>query len=285
MNGKANALRERWTSDVLQQVFAAFERQTVFTPFPPVVVEGETYQDLRGLPIQHPLQNAVLERLDVSAARMDYDGHFENVTASDCLFIGATLDGNMSGVFRRSRFDSAVLEGVTIHPWSTFSECTFAKADLRNAKGTAVTFDRCDFRAANLKSVRLNESEFHLCNWSDTRFGHTMFVKSKITRAGFPMDQTIQDPGRPLPPVTVDDVEWLESPRTESWPEEFERLMEERAAAKQRRNQERLVQQARDAFKAERFREAISRFAEASALGPLDDVSAKMFEIARRRTA
>jgi hypothetical protein len=285
MNGKANALRVRWTSDLLGQVFAAFERQTVFTPFPPLVIDGATYQDLRGLAIQHPLQNAVLERLDLSATRMDYDGHLENVTVSDCLFIDATLDGNMSGVFRRCRFDSAVLEGVTIHPWSVFSECAFAKADLRNAKGTAVTFDRCDFRAANLKSARLNECEFHFCNWSDTRFGHTMFVKSKITRAGFPMDQTIQDPQRPLPPVSVDDVEWLESPRIESWPEEFERLMEERAAAKQRRNQEQLVQQARDDFKAERFGEAIARFAEASALGPLDGVSAKMFEIARRRNA
>jgi uncharacterized protein YjbI with pentapeptide repeats len=106
----------------------------VFTPFPPQTVNGRQYQDLRGLPIRQPVQITMLEHLDFTLACFDYNGLFNENTAADCLFINATLDTNVSGTYRLCRFDGATLDGASIFAGTTFSECTFVKADLKNAK-------------------------------------------------------------------------------------------------------------------------------------------------------
>ena len=285
MTRKVNALCERWSSDLIEHAAQAFRQHTVFTPFPPLTINGIQYQDLRGLTIREPVANTVLDHLDFTFARFDYNGQFMENTALDCLFIDATLDSNVSGTYRLCRFDGATLDGATIFAGSTFSECTFVKADLKNAKGTALTFDRCDFRAANFRGARFSESEFHHCTWSDVRFAHTSLSHSKITRAGFPVERGTEKAGRilPLPKVILDYVEWLDSPPVEVWATEFEKLMEARAARKRLQTQERLIAEGRAAYKASRFEEAIERFSDAAGFGPLDDVSDKMLGIARKQ--
>lgn len=282
MRRRADPLRDRWSLDHSQQVAAAFNRQAVVTPFPPLSIDGVEYRDFRGLPIREPLRDITIERCDLTGAYVEANGQLVDISATDCVFTGALLATNLSGIFRRCRFDHAVIEGATIAAHSAFSQCSFVKADLRNAKGIAVSFDRCEFRGANLKSARFGECEFFLCGWDDATFAHTMLVKSKITRAGFPMTHTGQEGRRVLPRVTVDYVEWLESPPLDTWPEEFERLMDERLTARRQRDRDRIIGEARAAYKQQRLDEAIAGFRAASASGPLDSVSAKMLELALR---
>ena len=276
--------RKRWTADLTEQVAQAFRKGAVFTPFPILNVDGVEYQDLRGLPIREPVKNVAFQNVDLTLAYVEYNGHFVDNTASDCLFANATLDTNVSGTYRRCSFESAKLSGAKFYPWTTFSECTFARANVKDANGTAVTFDRCDFRSANLRGAQFTESEFYHCSWDDVRFGSTSLWKSKITRAGFPAERGGQPAGRKLPDVILDHAEWLDVPLA-SWPDEFEKLMAARAAQRTRQRQEKAIEEARAAFKEKRFDDAIARFSQASELGVLDEVSAKMLTLARKARA
>jgi hypothetical protein len=280
---KANALCDRWSPELIEQAAEAFRQNTVLSPFPPLTVDGRQYQDLRGLPIRQPVQNTVLEHVDFTSARFDYNGLFKENTAVDCLFINATLDTNVSGSYRHCRFDGATLDGASIFAGTTFSECTFVKADLKNAKGFYLTFDRCDFAAANFRGVHFGNSEFFHCKWDDVRFAHTSLDHSKITRAGFPAELASKIAGRfQLPAIDLDFVEWLDSPPLDVWAAEFEKLMADRAALERRKTKDRLIAEGRAAFKAKRFEDAIHRFAEAAEFGPLDELSEKMLGMARR---
>ena len=284
MSPKAGSLRDRWTPDLLQRAVEALCKSKVFTPFPPLTVNGAEYRDLRGLTIREPVHDTSFDHVDFSSARFEYNGQLSNVTAVDCLFTGAELDANISGTYRRCRFDEANLEGAAIMGGTMFSECTFAGADLRAAHGAALVFDCCDFTSANFRGTHFLESEFHHCTWSDARFRHASLGHSKITREGFPAERGIQAPDEILPDVILDFVDWLDSPPLEAWVQGLDSRLEARADQRRQRDQERLVQEARAAFKAKRFDEAIARFSAAAELGPLDELSGKMLTIARKHT-
>jgi len=143
-------------------------------------------------------------------ARFDHVGAFLGITAVDCLFAGATLDQNVSGTYRRCRFDGAKLGGATIFGGSTFSECTFVRTDLNEAKGAALSFERCDFTGASFCGTRLSESALRQCTWDDVRFSFASLGGSTITRAGFPVEKGHQESDRVLPAVKLGNVKWLD---------------------------------------------------------------------------
>jgi hypothetical protein len=210
MAGEVDALRDRWTPGLVQQVEEAFARYDVPSVFPPVVADGVEYRDLRGLPIRKPVREIPFDHVDFSHARMEEVGAFLEVMARDCLFVEAALDGNLRGHFLRCRFDGGTLAEASILGGSTLRHCSFAHANLRMAKGAGLVFERCDFSGANLKGAHLTQSEFHRCTWEGTRFLRSSLGHSKITRAGFPAEKGAQSPDALLPEVILDHVTWLE---------------------------------------------------------------------------
>jgi uncharacterized protein YjbI with pentapeptide repeats len=207
---EAAALRDRWTPEQRERVGQAFRERTVYTPFTPLTAGDVEYQDLRGFTIRDPIRDMTLDHVDLSHARFEWVGAFLGITAIDCLFVGATLDQNLSGTYRRCRFDAAKMGGATIFGGSTFSECTFVRTNMQATKGTALSFDHCDFSGANFKSTRLSESAFRGCKWDDVRFTHSSLGSSTITRAGFPVEKGVQASDRILPDVILDHVKWLD---------------------------------------------------------------------------
>lgn len=210
MSRATTELRDRWTPELIQRAAEAFRGRTVLTPFPPVIHDGTDYHDLRGLTIREPVRDLAFDRVDLSHARTDYAGQFIGITATGCLFVAAVVDTNLSGTFERCNFDGAKLGGATIFGGSSFTECTFVKADLRGTKGAALKFDRCDFTSANFRGTRLSESDFIDCRWDGTRFFHASLGSSKITRAGFPVEKGVQEGDLILPDVILDHVKWLD---------------------------------------------------------------------------
>jgi fluoroquinolone resistance protein len=210
MTRESTALRNRWTPELLEQAAQSFREGKVFTPFAPVTARDGHYLDLRGLTIANPLREVSLDRVDLSHSRFDIMGQFIDVTATNCLFAGASLETNLSGTYRACRFDDARMSGSTIFGGSSFSDCTFLRADLKKAKGGNVLFERCDFTAANLRGTRLSTSTFRDCIWTDAQFFHSSLGGSTISRSGFPAEKGTLEGDAILPDVILDNVKWLD---------------------------------------------------------------------------
>jgi uncharacterized protein YjbI with pentapeptide repeats len=101
------------------------------------------------------------------------------------------------------------MRGGHVSGGTTFSECTFVRADVRQVRGLA-TFEDCDFTGADFKGTHIGDSEFHRCKWDDVRLKHSSLGGSSITRAGFPVEKGIQAEGEILPDVILDHVKWLD---------------------------------------------------------------------------
>ena len=181
------------------------------TPFPPLVEDGAMYQDLRGFVFRYPVRDMTLDSVDLSYGGVDYAGSLIDITADRSLFVGGTWDTNLSRTFRHCRFDGAKLTGTTIFGGSSFTDCSFVRANMQGAKATAATFERCDFTNANLKSAHLSDSALVGCAWEGARFLHSSLAHSRITRAGFPLEKGEEITGRlSLPAVILDHVTWLD---------------------------------------------------------------------------
>lgn len=210
MAKETTALRVRWTPELVERSAQAFQEGRIFTPFAPVTDGNTAYQDLRGLPIHAPIRDLTFDRVDLSHARFEQMGQFVDVTAANCIFVGAKLDTNLSGTYQQCRFDSTNLSGATIFGGTTFSDCTFVRADLKRAKGGKIRFERCDFTSANFRATQFLSCVFKDCLWRDALFFHTSLGGSTISRSGFPIQEGHQDPEAILPDVILDNVKWLE---------------------------------------------------------------------------
>ena len=169
------------------------------------------YRDLRGFVFRYPVREMALEFVDLSHGGVDYAGQLIDVTADHCSFAAGTWDTNLSRSFRHCRFDGAKLTGTTIFGGSSFTDCSFVRANMQGAKATAARFERCDFTGANLKTARISESDLVECVWEGVRFLHSSLGHSRITRAGFPVEKGEEVTGRiPLPAVILDHVTWLD---------------------------------------------------------------------------
>jgi uncharacterized protein YjbI with pentapeptide repeats len=204
-----STLRRRWTQEQAEEAMAALQTGRPFSRFGDSIDDrGQVSVDLRGLPIGKPLHDCPIENVDLSFCAFEQMGQFVDVSASSCIFDGATMDTNMSGIFETCSFVRARMQGATFFGVSSYAGCSFEAADLRRAHGGLVTFRSCDFTRANMRGVHFSKCVFEDCKWAGVQFQRSSLGGSRITREGFPFERGETPEGAPLPDVILDGVQW-----------------------------------------------------------------------------
>lgn len=172
----------RWTPESLLQGEAALNGKSP-SPFLNTVDE---LVDLRGLEIVKPVNNAWIKSFDLSAAKFERFGQFENCKVENTSFVSASLQTNIGGVFDSCNFSLVKATGAILR--GMYSDCDFSLANLASTRGNQLRFVRCKFFKTDFCKAILLHCSFEDCLFDECNFRNASLSYSKFFRSPIPAD-------------------------------------------------------------------------------------------------
>jgi len=188
---KVKEARARWQTEQLQAIEgrlreAARLMKMASMPESPFGVNGQGFEDFRGVTLATPVRYLGIERIDLSDAIFKDGASVNESEAKECRF--DRID--MRNVFVRRKFDSCSFVGAKLNGarlGGEFVGCDFSSANLSKSFATDCRFVECRFLEANLSNVHFISCVFERCDFTGIKVLSGSVAKSKFVEC------TIQD--------------------------------------------------------------------------------------------
>lgn len=167
-------MRSRWSKSQICDINKQLKRGRLKSlPFPPIVVDGQSVADLRGIAITTAFVRGKYDRVDfsycIAGAAEGLGGVLQQCEFIGCRFVGSQLWTNLGDKLIRCDLTEANLKGAWLR--GRFEECSFRAANLVSVDGGTEKFIRCDFTDAKMRKATLYDCVFDYCIWKGASFG------------------------------------------------------------------------------------------------------------------